>query len=76
MKNCLQGAGDLEVAMHCLSLCLSMEPNHAAALNNLGVLHQRLGRNNLAKAYLTTANQLSPELHECKHNLEILLQHN
>lgn len=73
--NNFQAAGDIELAMQCLNLCLSIEANHGAALNNLAILNHRLGRVGLAKAYLTNANGLEPDLPEPKHNLEILLQH-
>lgn len=61
--------------MQCLNLCLSIEPNHGAAMNNLAVLQHRLGRLGVAKAYLTTATGIEPDLPEPKHNLEILMQH-
>ncbi|RZC00554.1 tetratricopeptide repeat protein 8, partial [Asbolus verrucosus] len=48
-------AGDLELAMQCLNLCLSSDSTHASAFNNLAVLHHKMGRTNLAKAYFTSA---------------------
>lgn len=69
-----KGAGDLELSMQCLNLCLTSEPNHGAALNNLAVLQQRLGRPGVSKAYLTAAAGFEPDLPEPKYNLHILQQ--
>lgn len=44
-------------------------------MNNSAVLQHRLGRLGVAKAYLTTATGIEPDLPEPKHNLEILMQH-
>lgn len=59
--------------MQCLNLCLVSDPTHAAAFNNLAVLHHKRGSCNLAKAYLQTAKGLQPEMPEAKQNLELLL---
>ncbi|EFA10327.1 tetratricopeptide repeat protein 8 [Tribolium castaneum] len=65
-------AGDLELAVQCLNLCLSSDSTHASAFNNLAVLHHKMGRINLAKAYFTSAAALDPNLYEPKTNLEFL----
>lgn len=76
VKNCFflfQGAGDIDLAMQCLNLCLASDSSHAPAFNNLAVLHHEMGRTNLAKAYLTTSKALEPELPEPAKNFEYLL---
>ncbi|KAJ3626542.1 hypothetical protein MTP99_017029 [Tenebrio molitor] len=65
-------AGDLELAVQCLNLCLSSDSTHASAFNNLAVLHHKMGKINLAKAYFTSAKGLEPDLYEPKVNLEFL----
>nr|XP_023027853.1 tetratricopeptide repeat protein 8 [Leptinotarsa decemlineata] len=65
-------AGDVQLAIQCLNLCLSSDSAHASAFNNLAVLHHKTGKVNLAKAYLTSARTLEPELEEPKINLEHL----
>ncbi|CAH0554642.1 unnamed protein product [Brassicogethes aeneus] len=65
-------AGDIELAIQCLSLCLSSDPSHASAFNNLAIFHHKMGRTNLARVYLTTAKQLEPNLWEPQANLEFL----
>lgn len=59
--------------MKCLNLCLVSDPTHAAAFNNLAVLHQKRGAGSFVKAYLQTAKGLQPEMLEAKQNLELLL---
>lgn len=68
----MQAAGDLELALQCLNLCLASDSTHASAFNNLAVLHHKMGRTNLAKAYFTSAKSLEPDLLEAKTNLEFL----
>ncbi|KAJ8967484.1 hypothetical protein NQ314_002798 [Rhamnusium bicolor] len=65
-------AGDVELAIQCLTLCLSSDSTHASAFNNLAVLHHKMGRINLAKAYLTSAKELEPNLAEPQANMEFL----
>ncbi|KAF7272712.1 hypothetical protein GWI33_014524 [Rhynchophorus ferrugineus] len=65
-------AGDIGLAIQCLNLCLSVDVSHAAAFNNLAVLHHRMGKIHLAKAYLASAKGHQPALPECSVNLEIL----
>ncbi|GJQ87316.1 hypothetical protein Trydic_g17364 [Trypoxylus dichotomus] len=66
------GAGDLHLAIHCLNVCLSCDPSHAPALNNLAVFNHKMGKSNLAKAYLVSAKNADPELREALGNLEHL----
>ncbi|XP_018562782.1 tetratricopeptide repeat protein 8 [Anoplophora glabripennis] len=65
-------AGDMELAIRCLTLCLSLDSTHASAYNNLAVLHHKTGKINLAKAYLTSAREMEPDLVEPQTNLELL----
>ncbi|KAK5645469.1 hypothetical protein RI129_006769 [Pyrocoelia pectoralis] len=65
-------AGDVELAIQCLSICLVMDSTHAPAFNNLAILQYKLGRTNLAKAYFNTAKNLQPSLFEPQKNLEYL----
>lgn len=58
--------------MHCLDLCLSADAAHAAALNNLAILNHRMGRINLAKAYLAGAKNVDSDLVEAQINWEYL----
>lgn len=58
--------------MQCLNLCLSTDSTHASAFNNLAVLHHKMGRTNLAKAYFMSAKGLEPNLFEPNANLEFL----
>ncbi|KAG5894234.1 hypothetical protein JTB14_002283 [Gonioctena quinquepunctata] len=65
-------AGDVQLAMHCLNLCLSANSTHSSAFNNLAVLHHKMGKVNLARAYLTSAKTLEPDLEEPQINLKRL----
>ncbi|CAG9863381.1 unnamed protein product [Phyllotreta striolata] len=65
-------AGDVQLAVQCLNLCLSSDAAHAPAFNNLAVLYHKMGKSSLAKAYLNTAKSLEPELGEVQGNLEYL----
>nr|CAI5831961.1 unnamed protein product [Callosobruchus analis] len=67
-------AGDVQLAVQCLNLCLSVDASHAPALNNLAVLYHKTGKTNVAKAYLTSASTVDPNLPEPQINLEILLK--
>nr|CAH7722287.1 unnamed protein product [Callosobruchus chinensis] len=67
-------AGDVQLAVQCLNLCLSADASHAPALNNLAVLYHKTGKTNVAKAYLTSASTVDPNLPEPQINLEILLK--
>ncbi|KAI4460544.1 tetratricopeptide repeat protein 8 [Holotrichia oblita] len=66
------GAGDLQLSLQCLNLCLSCDTSHAPALNNLAVLNHKLGKANLARAYLGSARNADPDLVEVQANLEYL----
>ncbi|KAF5291199.1 hypothetical protein FQA39_LY14441 [Lamprigera yunnana] len=65
-------AGDVELAMQCLSICLVMDPTHASAFNNIAILQYKLGRVSLAKGYFATAKNLQPTMLEPQKNLEFL----
>ncbi|KAK4876175.1 hypothetical protein RN001_012597 [Aquatica leii] len=65
-------AGDVELAMQCLSICLVIDPTHAPAFNNIAILQYKSGRANLAKAYFTTAKNLQENMLEPQKNLEYL----
>ncbi|KAK6640285.1 hypothetical protein RUM44_011971 [Polyplax serrata] len=62
------GVGDLNLARNCLRLALSIDGNHASALNNLGVLEVK--RNNLAhaKSFFASAIRQAPLLFEPNFN--------
>lgn len=62
----------MELAVQCLNLCVTLDPSHAAAFNNLAILHFKMGRRNLAKSYFQTANGLEGDLVEPRTNLEYL----
>ncbi|CAH1973494.1 unnamed protein product [Acanthoscelides obtectus] len=66
-------AGDVQLAVQCLNVCLSADASHASALNNLAVLYHKTGKTSLTKAYLTSATTVDPNLPEPQINLEILL---
>ncbi|KAK9878133.1 hypothetical protein WA026_021149 [Henosepilachna vigintioctopunctata] len=65
-------AGDLELAILCLNICLSADSSHAYAFNNLAVLHHKMGRTNLANVYLSSAKGLEDDMVEVNNNLELL----
>ncbi|XP_044754057.1 tetratricopeptide repeat protein 8 isoform X2 [Coccinella septempunctata] len=67
-------AGDLELAILCLNICINADPTHAPAFNNLAVLHQKTGRKDLAKVYFQSAKNLQEDMEEANANLEILLK--
>lgn len=62
----------MELAVQCLNLCITVDPSHGAAFNNLAILNFKMGRRNLAKSYFQTANSLEEELVEPRLNLEYL----
>ena len=45
------GIGDLALAYQCLRIAISINPQHAEAYNNLGVLEYRKGNDEQARAY-------------------------
>ncbi|XP_050313674.1 tetratricopeptide repeat protein 8 [Anthonomus grandis grandis] len=51
-------AGDIALAIQCLSVCLSANSMHAEAFNNLAVLQHKTGNIHLARAYLTSAERV------------------
>lgn len=71
-KKISQGAGDLQLAIQCLNLCLLADSSHAEAFNNLAVLHHKMGRTNLSKAYFSSALTLEPNMIEAKKNMDLL----
>ncbi|XP_057651035.1 tetratricopeptide repeat protein 8 isoform X1 [Diorhabda carinulata] len=67
-------AGDMQLAVQCLNLCLCSDSTHAPAFNNLAVLYYKMGKTNLAKAYLISAKTFEPQLLEVHSNLEYIQQ--
>ncbi|XP_022918542.1 tetratricopeptide repeat protein 8 [Onthophagus taurus] len=65
-------AGDLQLAIYCLNLCLSCNPNHGTAFNNLAVLNYKLGKMNLAKTHLISAKNCEEHLEEAETNIKLL----
>ncbi|KAL0267478.1 UNVERIFIED_CONTAM: hypothetical protein PYX00_009733 [Menopon gallinae] len=61
--------GDMNLACHCLRLCLAADGNHALAFNNLGVIELRRGRISQARAFFKIAERLAPSLFEPHFNL-------
>lgn len=68
----LQAAGDIHLAIHCLNLCISSNSSHAPGFNNLAVLHYKIGRKNLAKAYFNSARSSESAPVELQINLDYL----
>jgi len=60
------------LAYQCFRLALSTDNSHAEAFNNLGVLEQRRGHPEQARAFFQAAASLSPYLHEPQYNMGIL----
>lgn len=60
------------VAMQSLRLCLSIDSNHAAAYNNLGVLLHRKGQTQEALGYFQAAQSLGPFLFEPFYNHSLI----
>eukprot|EP01116_Phalansterium_solitarium_P014497 TRINITY_DN3219_c0_g1_i4.p1 TRINITY_DN3219_c0_g1~~TRINITY_DN3219_c0_g1_i4.p1 ORF type:complete len:496 (+),score=96.75 TRINITY_DN3219_c0_g1_i4:270-1757(+) len=54
--------GNLALAYQALKICLSLDPLHAEANNNLAVLEMRKGNVELARPLFRTATKLSPHL--------------
>lgn len=53
------GIGDTQLAMQCLRITLSLEPNHWEAWNNIGVLELRKSNIDAAKSAFTQSAKLS-----------------
>lgn len=45
------GIGDLTLAYQCLKIAISIDPTHAEAYNNLGVLEYRKGSDEQARSF-------------------------
>lgn len=58
------GIGDLSLAYQAFRICISVDPKHADAFNNLGVLELRKGNNEQAKSHFQNASLLAPNLHD------------
>ncbi|KAM3134238.1 hypothetical protein pb186bvf_013658 [Paramecium bursaria] len=65
--------GDLGTATQCLKLCLCLNPQHAEAYNNIGVLHSKNGLFDKAKAQFQIANDKNSHLYEPVFNKAYLL---
>ncbi|XP_014291097.1 tetratricopeptide repeat protein 8 isoform X1 [Halyomorpha halys] len=66
------GVGDLMVAIQCLRLCISIDSNHAAAYNNLGVLLNKKGQTRDAYGYFIASQNLGSYLFEPFYNHSLL----
>eukprot|EP01083_Nonionella_stella_P027865 76749_1 len=53
------GIGDLSVAHQCFKIAVSVDPNHAEALNNLGVLELRKAKVESASSSFQNAHSLA-----------------
>lgn len=60
------------VAIQCLRLCISIDSNHAAAYNNLGVLLHKKGQTRDANGYFTASQNLGSYLFEPFYNHSLL----
>lgn len=67
-----QTSGDLNLARRCLRLCLSSDPSHGAALNNLAVISTQLGQYIKAKSYLAAAKAVLANSDEVEQNLRLI----
>lgn len=67
-----QTSGDLNLARRCLRLCLSSDPSHGAALNNLAVISTQLGQYTKAKSYLAAAKAVLANSDEVEQNLGLI----
>eukprot|EP00877_Chromochloris_zofingiensis_P014770 jgi/Chrzof1/9547/Cz04g07120.t1 len=68
------GIGDLGWAHQCFRLALCIDPNHAEAYNNLGVLELRKGNDEQARAHFRTGQNLAEHVFELHYNGALLAQ--
>ena len=69
---CLSEIGDLDASMQSLEKAISLKPDYAEALFNIGVSHQKIGQSNEAfKAYqkAISSNHAYPSAH---HNIGLI----
>lgn len=64
--------GDVLMAFQALKVCVSLNPKHSEALNNLGVLEMREERLEQARGDFTQAVALDEQLHEALYNSALL----
>jgi tetratricopeptide repeat protein 8 len=64
--------GDILMAYQALKVCISLNPKHSEALNNLGVLEMREERLEQARGDFTQAVALDESLHEAFYNSALL----
>jgi len=66
------GVGDLGLAYQCFKVVISIDPTHAEALNNIGVLEVRKGNSNDAAADFATARKGDDKVFEPCYNGALL----
>jgi len=64
--------GDAALANQALKITLSLNPNHAEANNNLGVLHARQGDLETARTHFLTAKRQNPHVFEASFNAAVV----
>ena len=60
--------GDLGLAYQALKVCLSLEPAHAEALNNIGVLELKRQKMEVVRACISSSKEAGPHLYEPWYN--------
>jgi len=66
------GIGDCQLAALAWKTAIAVEPSHAEALNNLGLLELRLGHHEQARYHFVAAQLASPHLFEPLYNAALL----
>jgi tetratricopeptide repeat protein 8 len=66
------GIGDMALAQQCFRLCISMNPNHPEAQNNLGVLEYRKGNDEQARGHFRSGQTNNEHVFELYYNGSLL----
>ncbi len=66
------GIGDLALAQQCLQVAVALEPEHAEALNNLGVIQARRGEEEQALGRFKAGQRAAPHVYELAYNAALL----
>lgn len=64
----------MELGILCLKICVNTDPTHVSAFNNLAVLHQKIGRDDLAKVYSLAVKTFQVDMDESNNNSKIILK--
>lgn len=66
------GIGDLSLAYQCFKLAISIDPSHAEAFNNLGVLEYRKGNDEQARSHFRSGQKQAAHVFELHYNGALL----